>query len=37
MASNARMIDELSRVLVIKDAVQIGNWIYYPLTGRNYN
>jgi hypothetical protein len=26
----------LSRVLVIIDGVWIGNWIYWPLTGRNY-
>jgi hypothetical protein len=26
----------MSRVGVTKDGVWIGNWIYYPPTGRNY-
>jgi hypothetical protein len=31
------MEDILSRVLVTTDGVWTGNWIYWPLTGRNYN
>jgi hypothetical protein len=27
----------LSRVSVTKDGVRISSWIYWPLTGRNYN
>jgi hypothetical protein len=27
----------LSRVSVTKHGVRIGNWIYWILTGRNYN
>jgi hypothetical protein len=27
----------VSRVWVTKDGVRIGNWIYWILTGRNYN
>jgi hypothetical protein len=26
----------MSRVLVTIDRVRIGNWIYWPLTSRNY-
>jgi hypothetical protein len=27
----------LPRVSMANEGIRIGNWIYWPLTGRNYN